>query len=520
MTEADKTIIHNINHQVTSYLFERARPEIIIGLISALIAAWYFRELINQSTLFYWTGCAAFIYVLRLLISGTGIINEVSGTRSFLFLLTLIACGILWGAAGYFTILHESIILKTTILTLIVCLCFFITMIYSGKISYFLAFTIPALGLTVYPMLDQSSGLLYALLATGSFLFLVSLIYHNSFLSGLRLRAEYDQLREQHDSLTEQSKKTEVSLKSALQRNDEIQENLSQASVDLNHCETRKESLVTTLQSNIKTDPITNLSNRKDFLETVQQEWQRAARSKDPLTIAYINVDGFDTLSKEKDKKTVLSTLKKIGASIKQHGRRAGDLPARIDKAGFALLLLGADSTNASKIIDNVRKSVSSLNLPANSKNDPVTVHAGVATLIPNSETSPEEIFGHAESAAYEAEFQGGDRVVSFHAFHDIEISQWDTVKDGDLNEANFQQKLLSHGYNTKREIIPPKTSFNNQSFKKAALFAVFSGHFLLNIEGQNYELKRGSSLILPEGISFSAEVVGDMPVILYLEKR
>ncbi len=520
MPEADKTIFHNTNHQVASYLFERARPEIITGLISALIAAWFFREQLDQMTLLYWAGSAALIYVLRFLIVSVGKSNEVSGSRSFLFLLMLALCGVLWGAAGYFAILHESVILKTAILTLIICLCFFITMIYSGKLSYFLAFAIPAIGLTAYPMLDQNSGLLYALLATGGFLFLLSLIYHNSFLKGLRLRAEHDHLLSQHKSLIEQSQRTEVSLKSTQQKNDEIQANLSQTSVNLDQCESRKESLVTTLQSNIRTDPITNLSNRKEFLETVQTEWQRATRSKDPLTVAYINVDGFDTLSKEKDKRTVLSTLKKVGASIKEHGRRAGDLPARIDKSGFALLLLGADSTNASKIIENVRQSVSNLNLPVNSKNDPVTVHAGVATLIPNSETTPAEIFGHAESAAYEAQFQGGDRVVSFHAFHDIEISPWDSVKDGDLNEANFQQKLLSLGYNTKREIIPSKTSFSNQSFKKAALFAVFSGHFLLNIEGQEYELKRGSSLILPEGVSFSAEVVGDMPVVLYLEKR
>ncbi len=517
--EADKTFFHDINNQVTAFLFERARPEILMGLVSAMIVAGVFWNLIDQTKLLYWTGSAIVLYFFRFLITRS---NEVSGTRSFLFLLLLILCGLLWGAAGYSAISLESNIHKAGLFAWITCLCFLITLIYAGKLSYFLAFTIPALGLTAFGLLDQTTSwnptLLYLLIATGAFLFLVSLIYHNSFLGGIRLKAEHQQLLSEHDSLLEESKKMEVKLKSTIQENNEILANLNQTSENLDQCESRKETLVSTLKSNLKTDPITNLSNRRDFIETVSQEWQRSTRSKEPLTVAFINVDEAEKLSHENDKKTVFSTLKKIGESIKSHGRRAGDLPARFDKAGFALMLLGADSTNATKIVDNIRESIKKLNLSVD--NDPVTVHAGVATLVPNRKMSPEDLFDHVESAAFEAQFQGGDRVVSFHAFHNIEISLWDSIKDGELNEANFQQKLYSLGYNTKRELIPSKTTFRDQSFSKPTLFAVYSGVFLLNIEGQAYELKRGCHLVLPENVSFSAEVIGESPVILYLEKR
>ena len=520
MLEANKTYFHETNNQVTAYLFERARPEVIISLIAALVVAWFSQNLVEQTTLLSWASAALLIYLFRFVIIRGGKNGEVKSTRSFLFILTLALSGVLWGAAGYFSVPHESVMFKTGILTVVVCLCFLVTMIYSGKISYFLAFAVPALGLSAYPMLGQNSGLLYALLATGGFLFLLSVIYHNSFLSGLQLRTEHAHLRAQHDSLLEESRKTDVSLKSSIQKNDEIQANLSKTSENLSQCVNSKETLVSTLKTNLRTDPITNLSNRKDFIETVTEEWQRSTRSKEPLTVAFINVDEFDTLSKEKDKKTVLSTLKNIGESIKSHGRRAGDLPARFDKSGFALLLLGADAKDASKIVENVRLSINDKNLSVNNNGDPVTVHAGVATLVPSRKSSPEELFNNVESAAFEASFQGGDRVVSFHSFQNIDISLWDPIKDGELNEANFQQKQFSLGYNTKRELIPPKTSFRDQRFSKPVLFAVYSGTFLMNIEGQSYELKRGSSLVLPENVSLSAEVVGDVPVILYLEKR
>jgi|GEM_PF-3924265 len=516
--ETEKSAVCEINNQVTAFLFERARPEILIGLVSALIVAGLFWDRIDQTKLLYWTGSAMVLYILRLLIIRT---RKVNGTRAFLFLLLLMLCGILWGAAGYSVISLESNIHKAGLLVWITCLCFLITLIYAGKLSYFLAFTIPALGLTAYALLDQTTPwnptLLYLLIATGAFLFLVSLIYHNFFLSELRQKAEYQRLLSEHNSLMKESKKMEVTLKTTIQKNEEILANLNQSSEKLDQYERRNKTLASTLKSNLKTDIITNLSNRNNFLETVTKEWQRSARSKEPLTVAFINVDGAEQLIEKNDKKTAFSTLKKIGESIKSHGRRAGDLPARFDKAGFALLLLGADSNNAVKIVDSIRESIKNLNLSIN--NDPVTVHAGVATLVPHRKINPKELFEHVESATFEAQFQGGDRVVSFHAFNDIEICLWDSIKDGELNETNFQQKLYSLGYNTKRELIPPKTTFRDQRFSKPTLFAVYSGIFLLNIEGQAYELKRGSSLVLPENLSFSAETIGDSSVVLYLEK-
>lgn len=525
MLEANKTFFHVSNNQVTAYLLERARPEIIIGLISALLATGLFWNYFDQKSLLAWGGCALALYFIRWLITFGGIAGEVSGSRSFLFFLMLFLCGILWGTAGYFVVQMDSGIHKTGLLTCIVCLSFLITMVYSGKLSYFLAFSLPAFGLTIFSLysandLPWNSIALYSLAAAGVFLLLISLIYRNTFLKDLQLKTEHLQLQAAHQSLIEESQKTEVALKSTTQKNNEISENLSKASEDINQYEVRQKSLKNALKSNIRIDPITKLSNRRNFLKTIQQEWQRSTRSKEPLTIAFINVDEFDTLKKDKNNNTVLSIVKKVGNLIKAHGRRSGDMPARLNKASFALLLSGADSHNASKIIDSIRHSINSLNLVSNNNGDPVTVHAGFATQVPNRKSNPRELLDHAEAAAFEAEFQGGDRVISFQTFHNIGITPWNSTNDGELNETNFQQKLLSQGYNTKREVIPQKTAFHDQSFTKPTLFAVYSGTFLLNIEGEEHKLNRGSSLILPEDVSFNAEVVGDEAVILYLEKR
>ncbi len=520
MPETDKTFIHTSQNQIAKFFFDRSKTEIFIGLIATLITAYMFKDQFSQQFLTIWTISAIVLYLARL----TSIVSKINAIRSFLFLLILLLNGVLWGTAGYTSVMQESVPHMAGLLTTIVCLCFLVALIYPGNLGYFLAFTLPALTLPGLVLVNQPGSVnqvaLYLVTGTGIFLFLLSLLSRKTFQCLIRRQAEYDQLQDQHDTLLEEIRKKEVEFKSLLQKNEEMENALKQATENLKQKETRNKALADTLKTNLRIDPVTSLPNRREFLETVQEEWQRATRNKEPLTIAFINVDEFETISKQKDKKTVFTTLKKIGESIRNHGRRAGDLPARIDKAGFALLLLGADSKNATRIIEKIRETVKSLSLPVKENGEPVSVHAGVATLVPNRKLKPETFLERVESATFEAGFKGGDTVVSYHAFHDIEVTLWDSINDGELNEANFQQKLLSRGFDTTRQSIPPQTYFRDQIFTKPTLFAVYSGIFLLNIEGQAYELKNGSSLILPPDVTFSAEVVGDEPVVLYLEKR
>lgn len=525
MLEPDKTFFHELNNKVTSHLFARVGPEIILGLISVLIISGLFRNLVDQTQLLYWTIALITVYLLRLLVIRTGTSDEVQATRSFLFFLLLILCGILWGVAGYSVSSIYSDVHKAGLFIWIACLTVLIAVLYLGKLSYFIGFALPALGLTIFALFDQnysypwSSIIVYALAAIGIFLLFISFIYHKLFLDDIRRQIQYQDLIVEHNTLIEESKKMQVSLKSTNINHDETLVRLTKTTKNLNSWQNHSKSLIDKLRSQIRIDAVTNLPNQRTFTETVDIEWQRSTRSKEPVTLAYITVDHFDDLSKDEDKKSILSILKKVGASIKSHGRRAGDLPAHLDDdANFALLLLGANAKDASRIIDNIRNSISDLNL-ITSSNEHITVHAGVATQVPDRQTDLDDLYEHAESANYEAEFQGGDRVISYRGFSDIEISSWIKEDDEDLNETNFEIYLFGKGFNTKREEISTNTIFRDQSFSKPTMFAVYSGTFLFDIEGQAYTLNAGEHLTLPPGMTFGAEVVGDEPVILYLQR-
>ncbi|MFK8066610.1 MAG: diguanylate cyclase [Gammaproteobacteria bacterium] len=522
MLDNNKATSSNIKNKISAMVFKRAWPEIILGLISTLIIYRLFNGLVSQYYLLYWLASAVTLYLLRIIITGFRKSDEVRGLRLFIFFLLLISSGVLWGAAGYFTSFVNSDPHKLGFLIWLTSLIILVALGYSNKLTYYLGFTVPAVALTALGLNEQSYPwnplATYSLIAFATFLFLTLWFYRSASIKGIRSQIQLNELNHEYDTLIGESKRLQLSLNSTNKEHKETVATLDKTKKDLHAWHKRSKSLINTLRSQIRIDPVTNLPNQKTFTETISQEWQRSTRSKDPITLAYITVDHFDELKEVKDQKSILSVLKKVAASIKSHGRRAGDLPAHLDnEANFALLLVGADAKDATRIVDDIRNTINELNLMTDA-NHQVTIHAGVATKVPDRKIELDELYEHAESANYEAEFQGGNRVISYRNNNDIKILPWDQKRNGDLTEENFEMDLFSKGYATMKEEVSVGTVFRDQRFSKPTLFATYSGTFTLNIDGQIYALNAGEHLIIPEDLTFSAEVTGDKPLVLYFE--
>ena len=93
-------------------------------------------------------------------------------------------------------------------------------------------------------------------------------------------------------------------------------------------------------------------------------------------------------------------------------------------------------------------------------------------------------------------------------------IKSWDTLRDGELNEANMCAKLEAMGYSVNRYIYAPGTTFPNHSHQVDKIDCVLSGRFRISMQGSNYFLGAGDMLTVPRGVVHSAEVVGDEPVV------
>lgn len=95
-----------------------------------------------------------------------------------------------------------------------------------------------------------------------------------------------------------------------------------------------------------------------------------------------------------------------------------------------------------------------------------------------------------------------------------LHVEHWNVESDGPLNEAAMRARLEAQGYVVTRYVYPPGTYFPDHSHDVDKIDAVLTGRFLLRIRGESVILTAGDALAVPKGITHSAEVVGDEPVV------
>jgi len=93
-------------------------------------------------------------------------------------------------------------------------------------------------------------------------------------------------------------------------------------------------------------------------------------------------------------------------------------------------------------------------------------------------------------------------------------VIHWDAGQDGPLTESALRDLLEARGYHVCRYVYPPGTSFGDHSHDVDKIDAVLSGRFRMTMGDEEIVLERGDSLEVPRGVTHSAEVIGDDPVV------
>jgi len=90
-----------------------------------------------------------------------------------------------------------------------------------------------------------------------------------------------------------------------------------------------------------RTDPLTGLPNRRAFLERLSDELARAKRSRQPVCIAYIDIDNFKRINDDKGHVEGDAFLKQVAQAIRET-IRASDVASRLGGDEFAVLFTDA----------------------------------------------------------------------------------------------------------------------------------------------------------------------------------
>ncbi len=153
------------------------------------------------------------------------------------------------------------------------------------------------------------------------------------------------------------------------------------------------------------TDPLTSLANRRYMMEQLKREFTRARRHRRPLSLIYLDLDGFKGINDHFGHlfgDEVLTGSARALLSV----LRSTDLLARFGGDEFAVLLPETALEGAEKVAVKLRRALSAYGQQLGPAVQPLSFCAGVSQLHPD-DTSIDDILARADEAQYLAKATG-----------------------------------------------------------------------------------------------------------------
>jgi diguanylate cyclase (GGDEF)-like protein len=148
------------------------------------------------------------------------------------------------------------------------------------------------------------------------------------------------------------------------------------------------------------TDDLTQLYNSRYLSQVLRRETKRASRSGRPLSLLFIDLDGFKSINDSHGHLFGSSALVEAAAVIRLSARET-DIVARFGGDEFALVLPDTGSEGAVSVGERVREKIAVHRfLESQGLDIKLTVSVGVATL-PDVAASAEQLIHAADAAMY-----------------------------------------------------------------------------------------------------------------------
>lgn len=156
-------------------------------------------------------------------------------------------------------------------------------------------------------------------------------------------------------------------------------------------------------------DALTDLNNRRHFIELADNEIARAIRHGRQLSLCILDVDLFKPVNDRYGHISGDEVLRQIAALLRKHARN-DDIAARIGGEEFALLVPECDAEAAQVFAERVREAVATAVFSPGGEPQHITVSIGIAALAKGRDTRP-ALMAAADTALYRAKSEGRNRV-------------------------------------------------------------------------------------------------------------
>lgn len=158
------------------------------------------------------------------------------------------------------------------------------------------------------------------------------------------------------------------------------------------------------------TDVLTGLWNRRYFDQRLSAEVARAARQGRPLTIVFLDLDGFKFFN-DRWGHGVGDKVLKIVARLLVDESREEDVIARWGGEEFVALLPDTDGAGAAEHLKRIRLKLAETALPTGDEAARITLSGGIAEY-PADAASPADLIATADRRLLRAKQTGRDRMV------------------------------------------------------------------------------------------------------------
>lgn len=184
-------------------------------------------------------------------------------------------------------------------------------------------------------------------------------------------------------------------------------------------------------------DGLTGVANRRAFDDLLNQEWRRASRNGDSLSLLMVDVDDFKRFNDFYGHQAGDDCLRKVAGKIQQLAKRPGEVVARYGGEEFAVLLPNCSLSDSRDFAEYIRQKIYEMAITheASTVLPFVTISIGVAdsdsiatqstkSLIGSEryegsdlcDIEPSRLINQADNALYDAKISGKNRVCYFTA--------------------------------------------------------------------------------------------------------
>jgi len=158
-------------------------------------------------------------------------------------------------------------------------------------------------------------------------------------------------------------------------------------------------------------DSLTDLYNRRYFMQTGKQEIERANRYKEPLSLMMIDIDHFKNVNDTYGHIAGDKVLKQLSSILKESVRNA-DIAGRLGGEEFGIILPKSSLDKAKQVAERLRKNIENNTFKFDEANISITISIGIAAY-KETNINMDNLIHEADLALYEAKKIGRNCVVT-----------------------------------------------------------------------------------------------------------